>query len=57
MVPKNTTRKLEPTITGMGKRVRDYKKRIRAAKNQRSKSKLSEIKIISLENLEKLEKA
>ncbi len=55
MVPKNTTRKLEPTITGMGKRVKDYKKRIRAAK--KSKSKLSEIKIISLENLERLEKA
>ena len=31
MVSKNTTRKLEPTITGMGKRVKDYKKRIRAA--------------------------
>jgi hypothetical protein len=55
MVPKNTTRKLEPTITGMGKRVKDYKKRIRAAK--KSKLKLSEIKIISLENLERLEKA
>ena len=55
MVPKNTTRKLEPTITGMGKRVKDYKKRIRAA--QKSKLKLSEIKIISLEKLERLEKA
>lgn len=54
MVPPNTKRKLEPTISGMGKRVKDYKRRISAA--NKSKSNPSNVKIISLKDLETLEK-
>jgi hypothetical protein len=52
MVPPNTKRKLESTIAGMGKRVKDYKKRIIAAK---LKSNPADVTIISLEVLETLE--
>ena len=55
MVPPNTKRKLEPSIAGMGKRVKDYKRHISAT--NKSKSNPSNVKIISLEDLEALEKA
>ena len=53
MVPPKTKRKLESTIAGMGKRVKDYKKRIIAAKQLKSNP--ADVTIISLEVLETLE--
>ena len=56
MVPPNTKRKLESTIAGMGKRVKDYKKRIIAAKLKSNPAdNPADVTIISLEVLETLE--
>ena len=44
---------LTPTIAGMGARIKSYKKRIKAAK--KSKEKPNKIRLISLEDLKRLE--
>ena len=52
-VPPAGKRRPEPTIAGMGARIKSYKKRIKAAK--KSKEKPNKIRLISLEDLKRLE--
>ncbi len=54
-VPPARKRRPEPTIAGMGGRIKNYKKRIKAAK--KSKEKPRNIRLMSLEDLKQLERA
>ena len=54
IVPPAGKRRPEPTIAGMGARIRTYKKRIKAAKKSRERP--NKIRLISLEALERLKR-
>ena len=53
-MPPAGKRRPEPTIAGMGARIRSYKNRIKAAKQ--SKEKAQKIRLISVEDLKRLER-